>query len=148
MKLKGVAVSENFAYLANQPPYSRWRLEVIDVSNPTRPRPLGSFDYGNSEDAQLNDLAAAGDNLYLARSRFVELVDVRDPSTPWRLVQYMPSPKPDDETPWLIQVVSQVVISGPTVLASVKFSAEGGLRFDGLEAIDFTVPGDPQFLGR
>lgn len=78
------AIKGNYIYLAEE------GLRIVDISNPTTPKPVGA--YKIEELAQVNELATAGDYAYLACSpgsldpntNFggLLIVDIRDPASP------------------------------------------------------------------
>ncbi len=75
-----VSVAGNYAYVAAY----HSGLRIIDVSNPESPREVGSYVSGANEDA-CHDVGIVGDYAYLANYRGFWVVNVSDPSQPYRV---------------------------------------------------------------
>ncbi len=79
-----IAIEGNYVYLAEE------GLRIVDISNPTTPKSVGT--YKIDEHAIINNLAVAGDYAYLAcnqgsldpntNSGGLLIVDIRDPASP------------------------------------------------------------------
>lgn len=71
--INAVAVSDNYAYLAA----SSRGLRILDVSNPAAPVEVGSYTTDHA-----NDVAVAGDYVYVADDQGLRIIDVTTPGSP------------------------------------------------------------------
>jgi hypothetical protein len=79
-----IYVSGNYAYLVTQNNASLNELWIYDVTIPSSPTYLGSFDVGSD----VNDIVVSGSIAYLAtanNSRELDVVDVSNPTSPARI---------------------------------------------------------------
>jgi hypothetical protein len=74
----GVVVSGHYAYVAN----GDAGLQVIDVSNPASPQPVGGYDSGGWS---ASGVAVSGHYAYVADFTGLHVIDVSDPAQPRRV---------------------------------------------------------------
>jgi len=125
-----VAVRGNYAYLAEAPLYDETGivgpggLQVIDISDPTNPEPVGGYHQGEAHYV----VSVSVDGNY-ACVFAVGLIDITDPSHP-KLAAALGSPNDD---------LDQAVVSGNFVYVP---DYAGGLH-----VYDFRAPANPQRIG-
>ncbi|MBK9137272.1 MAG: hypothetical protein IPM17_00625 [Verrucomicrobia bacterium] len=138
-----LVVTETHAYVLES-----WGLSIFDMQDPVLPQVTAWLEKGW---LQWESIVKTGNHVCVSGRKSIDIVDVSTPSQPWRLVTYLASPLlglEDDPDPYFNGIAS----SGPRLFAS--FTDDPPIPpfdhpdYGGLEIIDFSYPGDPQFLGR
>lgn len=131
-----VDVDGNFAYLGTDEDGSDDELFIYDISTPSSPTLLGSFDV----DADVLDLDADGDYVYLAtadNSRELDIIDVSTKSSPSRVGSY---DMDGNRNALAIEYVSGSVYMG-------RDEQNGGSQRHEFWIIDVSTPASPSVTG-
>ncbi len=133
----GLAVAERYAYVVgDNPDRPASRLLVVDLSDPTSPREVGSCEL--SQLGRASDVAVAGTHAYIVDGRHgLKVVDIADPAAPKAIGSYrasipIPLPIPGGD-PFDAQAVA---VAGQYVLVT---DGHWGMRI-----LDVSDPASPK----
>jgi hypothetical protein len=78
-------VSNNYAFICDTADYTQGCVVIIDISNPTDPTRIGSFDYGGLP----NDITILDNFAYVANlQNGLEIINISDPYNPQKISTY------------------------------------------------------------
>lgn len=122
----GIAVSGNYAYIAD----SKKGLEIVDISNPTAPALVGTYETTYN----VTDVTISGNYAYIADfKKGLTIVDINNPSSPSQVGIYNN------------YGIMDVAVSGNYAYIADSFAPDS---YDGLAIIDISSPSAPHLVGR
>ena len=128
-----IAIDGNYAYVGREGSNPRDEFFIYDMSTPSAPTEVGSFDVG----ANINGMVVSGDYAYLAtddNSRELDVIDISTKTSPTRAGSLDLSGNEDGYA---------VDIDGNTVYLGREYSFSG----DPFHTIDVSTPSSPSLLG-